>query len=231
MSQGAAEKPISPDPESGSNDPIESLFSYVIGSWKELLTGLLLAAVIVGSVMLYQHKTRAAREQAFIQLSVAGSPAQLNEIIRQFPSSKAAESASFMAARAQYDAGDYADADQLYSEFLKSHPKHFLAPAASLGRIHCQEAIGQIDEALAGFRQFSKENPSEQALTTVARLSEARCLRQLGKLQDAVAIYETLLLKLPKSDWLPLIEDLKITTTRELERMNKPMSRTATPAT
>jgi tetratricopeptide (TPR) repeat protein len=230
MSQDTSEKPVTPEPETGSGDPMESLFSYMVGSWKELLTGLIIAAIIVGSVMLYQRKARLSREQSFTQLSVAGSPAQLNEIVRQFPSSKAAELASFMAARAQYDSGNYAEADQIYTDFLKKYPKHFLAPATALGHIHCQEAVGQVDEALAAFQRFTKDNPSEKALVTVARLGEARCLRQLGKLQDAVAVYETLLLELPESEWQPLIEDLKNTTTRDLERMNKPMNPASAPA-
>jgi tetratricopeptide (TPR) repeat protein len=230
MSQDPSEKPVTSDPEAGSGDPVESLFSYIVGSWKELLTGLVIAAVIIGSVMLYQNKARKSREQAFTQLSVAGSAAQLNEIVRQFPSSKAAELAAFMGARAQYDAGNYAEAAQSYDDFLKNHPKHFLSPAAKLGRIHCQEAVGQVDEALSAFRQFAKDNPSETALVTVARLGEARCLRQLGKLQDAVAIYETLLLQLPKSEWQPLIEDLKSSTARELERMNKAIAPAPAPA-
>ncbi len=224
MSQVTSKKPASPESDPEAGDPIESLFKYVAGSWKELLSGLIIAGVIIGSVSLYQHKTNVSREQAFTQLSVAGSPAQLNEIIRQFPSSKAAELATFMAARAQYDAGNYAEADQLYANFLKKYPKHFLAPAATLGHINCQEAVGQVEEALNGFQKFSKENPSETALDTVARLGGARCLRELGKFQDAVAVYETLLLELPNSDWQPLIEDLKNTATRDLERMSKPLS-------
>lgn len=226
MSQDPSQKPVTPEPEteSESGDPVESLFSNIVGSWKELLTGLVIAAVIIGSVMIYQHKARVAREQSFTQLSVAGSSAQLNEIVRQFPSSKAAELASFMAARAQYDAGNFAEADQIYTDFLKKHPKHFLSPAAKLGRIHCQEAVGQVEDSLTAFRQFSKDNASELALITVARLGEARCLRELGKLQEAVAVYETLLLELPKSEWQPLIEDLKSTATRDLERMSKPMN-------
>lgn len=218
MSQDETQKPTAPEVELEDTDPVESLVTYVTRNWKELAGGLVLAVVVVVSVQIYQNKAARSREQAFNQLAAASSASQFNEIINQFPSTKAAEMASFMAARAQYDAGNYADADQLYADFIKAHPKHFLASAAQLGRSHCQEALGQLDEALAGFRRFAKDNPDETAFVTLARIGEARCLRQQGKLQEAVAVYDAILLEQPQSEWKSLVEDLKTTASKDLER-------------
>jgi predicted negative regulator of RcsB-dependent stress response len=220
------DKAIAPDlleKDSGSDDPIESMFSYVTENWKELVGGVVIAAILVGSYAFYQHKSRATRERSFTQLAVANSAAQLNEIVAQFPSSKAAELASFMVARSQYDAGKFTEADQIYADFLKKYPGHFLAPAARLGRLHCQEAAGQFEESLKGFQQFAGENQGLTAFAIMARLGEARCLRQMGKLQEAVAVYENLLVGHPESEWQAMIEDLKASTTRDLERLSKPV--------
>jgi len=223
-------EPITPDPDSGSGDPVESLISAVVGSWKELLIGLALAAAIIVSVSYYRHKTREARERAFTQLALASTASQLNEILGQFPGTKAAELAAFKIARAQYDAGQYAEADDSYAAFLKNHPKHFMAPAAQLGRIHCREAIGQFEDALAEYRRFAALNPAQTALVITARLGEARCLRQTDNPADALALYENLILETLDLDWQPLIEELKSSTERDLERLSRPAFPTPAPA-
>lgn len=221
MSPEEIKKPVETEADSGSGDPIESLFVYITGSWKEVLAGLVIAAVAIGSVMLYQHKARTGRERAFAQLAMASTASQFNEIVRQFPSTKAAEMASLMAARTQYDSGNYGDADQLYADFISRHPKHYMVPAATLGRLHCQEAIGQTEESLAGYRQFVKDYPVETALGMLAKLGEARCLRVTGKLQEALSLYDQLLLEDAQGEWKPMIEDLKSTTAKDFERLPK----------
>ncbi len=234
MNQETDKKPVSsdvPENDSGQDDPIESLLSNAVANWKEVVAGLILAAVVVVAVSIYRHKSAANRERAFTQLAVASSTSQLNEIQSQFPGSKAAELASFMVARTQFDAGLYPEADQAYADFLKKYPTHFMAPAAQLGRIHCREASGQPEAALPEYRQFTAANPSHTALGLVARLGEARCLRQINQQRDAIAIYENLLLEFPESDWKPLIEDLKSATVRDLERVSRLMPLTpAAPA-
>lgn len=224
MTQDTSEKPETTEPQESAGESVASPLNLFSESWKELVIGLVVAAVAFGSVFLYKRHTSEARDQAFTQLAVASSLSQLNEIARQFPSSQAAALASFMAAHAQYDAGNYTDAALLYDAFLAKHAKHFMAPAARLGRLHCQEASGQVEEALAGFRQFAQDSSAETALVTEAKLGEARCLRQMGKLQEAQALYEKMLLEQPGSDWQPLIEDLKNTVSRDLERQTVPVA-------
>ncbi|MFO7534872.1 MAG: tetratricopeptide repeat protein [Kiritimatiellia bacterium] len=224
MNQNTSEKPAPTEDQEVSGESVASPLASLTDSWKEVLIGLVIAAVAFGAVYFYKRHASEAREQAFTQLAVASSLSQLTEITRQFPSSKAAALAAFMAAHAQYDAGNYAEAGQLYDEFIATHKSHFMAPAARLGRLHCQEAAGQTEEALAGFRQFAQEYPAEAALATEAKLGEARCLRLMGKLQDALAVYEKMILEQPGNDWQPLIEDLKNTVTRDLERQSAPAS-------
>lgn len=233
MTLDASKKTVAPtdsEPNAESGEPIESLLTTAVGNWKELLAGLLLAALIVGAFAWYRHKAANAREQAFSQLAVAGSESQLAEIVRQFPSTEAAVLASFMKARAQYDNGLYADADQSYADFLKRHRQHFLAPAARLGRAHCQEANGLTDEALAAYRQFAAEHSEQKAFGLLARLGEARCLRQSGKLADAVALYENLLLEYPDSEWRAFVEDQKQATQRDRARLEQPLASLAAQA-
>jgi predicted negative regulator of RcsB-dependent stress response len=222
MSQDETKKPTDADVELEEADPVESIFTYASKNWKELAAALIIAAVIVVSVSIYQKRAAESREQAFNQLAAATTSSQFSEIIRQFPSTKAAEMATFMEARALYDAGNFGDANKLYEDFIKANPKHYLVAGAKLGQAHCQEGMGQLDEALAGFRQFVKDYPAETAFVTLARIGEARCLRQQGKIQDAVAVYESILLEQPQSDWKPLVEDLKATASRDLERAGKP---------
>jgi predicted negative regulator of RcsB-dependent stress response len=230
MSPEETGKSVKPEAETQSGDPVESMFVSITENWKEVLIGLVVAVIVTGSVMLYQHKARTARENAFTQLAVASTPSQFNEIIRQFPSTKAAEMATLMSARSLYGAGNYNEATLVYTKFINAHPKHIMIPAAKLGVLHCQEAAGQTETALKGYQTFVQDNPAEKAFGTVARLGEARCLRAMGKLQEAISLYDLLLLEQDETDWKPLIEDLKSTTVKDFERTTKQPLATPAPA-
>lgn len=224
MNPEETKKPAETEVESDAGDPVESLFASITSNWKELLIGLVIAGAIIAGFAIYQNRARAARDTAATQLAVASTASQFAEIIRQYPSTKAAEMAGLMEARTRYDSGSYSEADKLYEDFIATYPKHFMVPAARLGRIHCQEAQGLIDEALEGFKTFARENTSEPALVTVASLGEARCLRAKGKIQEAVSLYDRLLLEQPESEWKPLITDLKSSTVKDLEHLSAPVS-------
>lgn len=67
-----------------------------------------------------------------------------------------------------------------------------MRPSAELGLAYTDEAMGNLEQALAGFMAFHAGRPGH-FLAPVAKLSEARVLGQLGRADEARVIYEAML--------------------------------------
>jgi predicted negative regulator of RcsB-dependent stress response len=201
------------------SEPLYELLDFLKANWKDLLVGVGLGLALVIAIGAWRARVQRKHDQAFIQYAAASTAAQFEEILEQFPRTKAAELSMLLAARAKYDQGRFEEADRLYADFLQKHPAHFLEPIAHLGRAHCREATGLLDEALADYRRLSAGFTNATAFLITARLGEARCLRQMGIHTDAIVVYDDLLAAHPESGWVPLINDLKETTEREARRL------------
>jgi tetratricopeptide (TPR) repeat protein len=70
-----------------------------------------------------------------------------------------------------------------------------------LGRAHCREALGQVNEALDAFNRFATGYP-DHYLTPLAVFGKARCLEQLAKFPEAKVVYEDFIAGQPEeSPW------------------------------
>jgi TolA-binding protein len=110
-------------------------------------------------------------------------------------------------AKAHFDSGAYEPAMGKYVEFGTKFPKHPWAAVAELGKIHCQEAIGQTEQALAGFSAFVEQHPGH-FLKSEAVFGRGRCLETLGRLSEAKAVYEDFIAANPDSGWVSRAEEL-----------------------
>ncbi len=215
--------PVSSSPETVEpSEPLYVLLDFLKTNWKDLLIGATLGIAVLLAIMAWKTRTERKRDQAFIQYAVASTAAQFEEILEQFPGTRAAELSMLLAARAKYDQSRFEEANRLYTSFLQKFPGHFLEPIARLGQVHCREATGLLDDALSDYRRLAAGFTNATAFLTIARLGEARCLRQMGLLDDALAVYDDLLIAFPENGWAPLIEDLKQATEREARRMKLP---------
>ena len=183
---------------SGSIPEVESAKEFARTYGVQLAVGIGLALVIIGGFSWYRSNKAAGEAKAAEMLSAARSAKQIEEVIKQYPSALAAQTAMLQLAKTYYDSGNYGMASTAYSDFESKYPKHPMVDVARLGKIHCQEATGQSEEALAGFEAFLKSH-TNHFLSAVATFGKARTLEQMGQLTEARAVYEDYMAANPES--------------------------------
>lgn len=174
--------------------------------WKSWVISAGIAAVILLVIVVYRTHKASSSETASRMLGEARNIEALKAVVNQYPRTPAAQVASLLVAKSQYDGGDYGTASASYNDFLTRHPKHTLAPVAELGKLHCLEAMGQTTEALNGYTTFSTKHPTHY-LAPLALFGKARCLEQAGRIDEAKIVYEDFLASHPKSEWKDDVEE------------------------
>lgn len=162
-------------------------------------------AVVVGFVSWTKSGAQHAEMDAAARLQQAQSVNDLSAVFNEFPDTKAAPMAMLRLAKVQFDQGMYDEALKNYDEFLRRYPGHSFAEAGELGRVHCLEATGRVEEALKGFQDFQK---GMRFLTPQAVIGQGRCLRALARTNDARIVYEDFITANSKSAWAPRIREL-----------------------
>ena len=161
-------------------------------------TGLAIVALFVFN-FLGDRKSGAERD-AMLMMSAASGPSDLEAIVSDFPKSSTAPLALLQLASFHYNNASYTLAQEKYDTFLSTYPDHEFTPAAELGRVHCLEALGNRDIALAGFRAFNEKHPNH-FLTPQVVMGEGRTLEQLGRFEEAKIVYEDYLGAKPDDRW------------------------------
>jgi TolA-binding protein len=183
-----------------------------------LATGAAVAALVILGVVWFSGRGRSAEQTAAEMLDVAQNTGQLDEIRSQYPSTVSAQIASLILAKAQYDSGNYNAAMNLYAEFEKGNPNHPMLPIAKLGRVHCLDASGLTEEALAGYTAFVAANP-DHFLAPDALFGQARTLGQLGRWPEAKIVYEDFIVAHPDS---ARVRDAQVELRSIEEKMGRP---------
>ena len=135
--------------------------------------GLALVALIAFNYTTNKKTTNAM--DASSMLAAASGPGDLEAIINDYPKTATAPLAMLHLASVRYNDKDYVLAAETYMSFQETYPEHPFAPAAALGQVHCAEAQGKLDKALAGYSQFNTEH-AEHFLRTQAVMGEGRTL-------------------------------------------------------
>ncbi len=138
-------------------------------------------------------------------LAQAQSAADFQTVIDQYGSTPSAPIAKMGLALETFNAGQIAEAEELYNAFVKKHKKHELAPQAKLNAIRCKEAAGELDDAQRLYGEFA-DNNSESHLAPAAMLAKAKCLTKLGKTGEAQIVYEDVIVSFPNSMWAQMAE-------------------------
>jgi len=123
-------------------------------------------------------------------------------------------------AKAYFDAGNYDLALSRYTDFEKDFPRHAMLEVAKVGRFHCMEGRGQLQEALALYDTFLRATPAH-FLAPQAMFGKARCLEQLGRADEARAVYEDFIVAQPDSPWVFRAQDLLDSMDRRLAALNR----------
>jgi len=172
-----------------------------------------LAPVSIGILVLatvfiwWQGQQRNSRIQVFQAYMDASSPVeplpaaeqatQLQNVALAYPNEPEAPMALIQAGALLFNEGDYEGALALYEQFLEEYPQHPLKENPAWGALHCQEALGNLDAALAGFTAYTEDD----LLYPQARLAVARIYEKRNQWTEARDLYETVLDTMPDTPW------------------------------
>ncbi len=189
-------------------------FLFKLWPWFEANKTRLMAAggiVIVAAGVIYfytwqQNQKQITAGQALTQLMLSdqrsagpGQQASLFlKIARDYPNTTAGERALLQSATLLFEAGNYADAQTQFQEFLNQYPSSFFAAQASLGLASSQDAQGKADLA-AGTYQRIYNTYTEEMPVNMARFGMAQINERQGKVTDAINLYQDIMRAMPNS--------------------------------
>lgn len=200
----------SPLPVTRHKDEIESLKTWASKYGSQALTVGLLVLIALTTIRVVSERSKRHNQEATIRMASARSISDFEAVLNDFGKTKAAPIALLSIAKLNFDNGNYELANAKYDQFIATWPKHALITTAQLGRIFCIEARGDNDalqEASTAFAAFAAEHLGHY-LAPQALFGHARCLEQLGQLDDARMIYEDFIASNPENSWSVRAEEL-----------------------
>ena len=152
---------------------------------KQIVSGLLLGAVVVGGWYGWKHYRAASAAAASADVVSAYTAEALETAVAKHSGSAPGEVLRIRLAKKYFDEGRYEEALAAYEELSKNAPDGF-ADIPVVGRAQCLEAMSRFEEAGKAFDAFAEANPSNY-LALAAQLGAARCLVQAGDREKALA--------------------------------------------
>jgi len=163
--------------------------------WFAPLTAVILIAAT--AFMWMQGKSTSIRSEVLQAYAQATTADALVAVADAYPDQPEAPLARLQAAAMQFNEGEFEKALAEYEYFLLVFPSHAMANTAEWGSWMSQEAIGQLDEALAGFKSLT----STDLLYPQGLLGQARIMEKKGQTEDALVIYQTIQDEFSESNW------------------------------
>lgn len=154
---------------------------------KFVLGAILIALGVVGYVI-YSGLARAKHEKAGAALNTAETSAEYQDVISQWPKTKAAESAMILLADAQWQ-DSQADAIQTLRDFLEQHPDHPAAPTAKVSLALRLLEQGKNSDA-ADLLAEAANDESSAYIAPLARITLGDIAKADGETEEAKAWYE-----------------------------------------
>ena len=152
---------------------------------KEYVTGLLIAAVLVGGWYGWKHHRASVQNAAADAVASAYTVEEMEDAVSRFGKTPTGGALRLRLAKGYFDAGRYEEALAAYDAAAADAPDGF-ADVPAVGRAQCLEAMSKFDEAQKAFDAFAEANPSNY-LALTARLGAARCIAQAGDRKKALA--------------------------------------------
>ena len=149
----------------------------------------ILLAIAGGAVIVVRGLKEAAQNEAGGAFSKAATVAELQEVIKKYPDSPAAGSASIVLSDKQWEAQDQDGAIATLRNFIAAEPEHpgISSAKASLASRLLQQ--GKTGEAEPLFRELS-ESPKSRYLAPYALIALGDIEKANGKLDEAEASYK-----------------------------------------
>jgi len=196
--------------EQESPNELQELLKFFRQHGNTLAYGVSIVLIALIISMGYKNYKASKASQSWEKLWSAKSPQDFEIVMEDYPSSPATPVALLKVAKAYFDAQNYSLSIKKYDAFLTKYPQHRFVHIARVGKLHCREALGQVNEALKGFTAFAVQNPNHY-LAPQATLGRARCLGHMGRNEEAKAVYKELIAARPDSGWsMKAEESLKL---------------------
>lgn len=138
-------------------------------------------------IMVSDPRTMTSVQQASLYLKLA----------KDNPNTSAGQRALLQSATTLFDAGQYADAQNQFQQFIQQYPDNALAGQAALGLAASLDTQGKTDLAAAAYQRVV--NYSDPMAATYAKYSLAQIDERQGKLADALNLYEDVARSNPNS--------------------------------
>lgn len=194
---------------------LHKVVDFIRNYGSRIAWGVLLILSIITAIIWYCRSSYKKEERASRELFSARSLQELEEVVEKYDTTKIAPIALIKLAKAYFDVGNYALAQEKYMEFIRRFPKHQMSSMAELGKINSIEALGKIDEAKSLYSEFISKHP-EHPETIMAQIGYARCLEQLGYYKDAYSGYVGIISNVHDSRWESYIKHLAEPTAKQL---------------
>lgn len=170
-------------------------------SWERHVRWLAPASVgvlILATIFLWrQSRETDIRAEVYQAYTAAGSAEELENVALAYPEQPEAPRARLQASALRYGDGEYESARAGYLAFQERYPNHQLADSARWGLLLTEEALGNLDVALKGYREFGEED----VLHPQALLARARVLEKQTKLQESKDLYLRIREEYPDTVW------------------------------
>lgn len=187
---------------------VYTLLAWLTVHWKKI-AAVAVVIVVVGVAMAIigymqrQRELQASTELLNLRptLSVQTNvpppqPSALLQVASDFQGTDAARRAQFLAGAAHFENGNFAEAETLFSQFVREHSGSPWAAAAAYGQAAALEAQGKTNEAFSAYQQVATAYPNSAVIEN-ARLALARIHEQRGQPEQALRIYNELAPAMP----------------------------------
>ncbi len=209
-------------------DELAALRDFIEKHGMTILVVLCVAIAAVTSMHVYTGRKRGKALRAVSELVGARTIPALESVEGSYGGTPAGRLATLRLAKEHYNAGSYDLALGKYDEFAKGNPDHEFVSVAVVGRLHCLEASGQLEQALEGFANFASAN-TNHFLTPQVVFARARCLEQLGRLDEARIVLEDFMAAEEDEELQSMVEDLLDNVNRKINQKQAGITTLAVP--
>jgi outer membrane protein assembly factor BamD (BamD/ComL family) len=182
----------------------------VVENWQWFVMGTAAVVLVIVAVVYYLNSQDTRQQEAAETLSRAMLEYRngntevalltLAELTEEYAGSEAAEQATFMLAKMNYDSRNYPEAIRYYEKYINDYPGDELRHAGAVGGIAaCYENQGNYSEAARGFVKAVEEYP-DGPLEGDYRLAAMRNYLLSGEIESARAQFETIQEKFENSN-------------------------------
>jgi TolA-binding protein len=169
--------------------------SQFLENWQFFVIGVVALILVITAVVYFVNSQASARQEGSVKLANAMASFRngntqlaivgLNEVVDDYSGSQAAEQATFMLGRLNFDQRNYAESIRFYEMYLSKYKDSPLRRAASqAGIAAAHENLGEYDQAMNAYMKAYQEYP-DGPMAGQYELSAMRMAIKTGNIDTA----------------------------------------------